>query len=100
MDLFRARASKSRYVALAAVIGLHVLLLLIAQRISTTASFDLAADKALVWLRLDRPIETPRPEETPKQKEIPARPPPAPRQSPAPAETPPRPEPPPTISAP
>jgi hypothetical protein len=100
MDLFRARESKSRYVALAAVIGLHVLLLLIAQRISTTASFDLAADKALVWLRLDRPLETPRPEETTKQKEIAARTPPARRQSPAPAETPPPTEPPPTISAP
>jgi hypothetical protein len=72
MDLFRARGSRSRYVALAAVIGLHVLLIFGAQRISTL-SFDVVADKALVWLRLDQPIATPRPEELPQQERVPTR---------------------------
>ena len=73
MDSLRARGSGARYVALAAVIGLHVLLLLIAQRISSVSHpFD-AADKALVWLRLDQPVEKPPTPQVADEKRVPPR---------------------------
>jgi len=70
MHALQASDQKSRYIAIAAVLLLHAVLLLMAQRISYVAHrFEEAADRALVWLRIDRPdepspqqIETPPPQ--------------------------------------
>lgn len=56
----QARNPRFRYVALAAVIALHLALLLMAQRIANIASrVTDVADHALIWLQIDRP-EPPR----------------------------------------
>jgi hypothetical protein len=48
----------SRYVALAAVLALHAMLFAVMQRIAGLAHrTEAVADRALVWLRLDTPIE-------------------------------------------
>jgi hypothetical protein len=61
MASVRTHDPRSRYVALAAVVALHFLLLQIAHRISgLTLRLPIEKDDALVWLRLDRPVE-PRP---------------------------------------
>jgi hypothetical protein len=70
MASLRANDPRSRYIALAAVVALHLLLLQIAHRISgLTLRLQNEADDALVWLRLDRlrePRREPRPVEEPR----------------------------------
>jgi hypothetical protein len=65
---------RSRYVAFAAVVLLHLVLLHLAQRMSGTAHrIQREVDDALVWLRLDRPaepksVEPPRTESSPQEQ--------------------------------
>jgi hypothetical protein len=71
MALTRTHDPRSRYIAFAVVVALHLLLLQIAQRISGVAlRLEDEADDALVWLRLDpppRPVER-RPTDEPRRE--------------------------------
>jgi hypothetical protein len=62
-QMFSARNNdpRSRYIALTAVVALHVLLIQIAQRVAllSNRAHD-EADEALVWLRLDQVREVPK----------------------------------------
>jgi len=61
MHAAQASDQRSRFVAIAAVICLHALLLMLAQRVShVTHRLEDVVDRALVWLRIDRPEAPPQ----------------------------------------